>query len=71
LDLKELKYWCKVEMFMSSDEGLELIEIIEKQQKELEDWKELFFLLKKDHDLLENFQTDEWIVKAKEMGVKL
>lgn len=42
-----------------------------RMKKEVEDWKELFYLLKKDHELLENFQTEEWIIKAKKMGIEL
>ncbi|MNW14450.1 hypothetical protein D3C71_2126770 [compost metagenome] len=44
---------------------------IEQQQQEIEDWKELFFLLKKDHETLENFQTNDWMVKAREMGIDI
>ncbi len=32
-------------------------------------WEELFYLLKRDHELLENFQTNEWMVRAREMGI--
>lgn len=41
----------------------------ERLKTSLEDWKELFFLLKKDHELIENLQTGEWIEKAGEMGI--
>lgn len=50
-------------------------EAVEKEngslKETLEDWKELFFLLKDDYSLLENFQTNEWLVKARKMGIKL
>jgi endonuclease I len=36
---------------------------------QIEQWKELFFLLKSDHELLENWQTNEWMVKARKMGI--
>jgi hypothetical protein len=38
-------------------------------KREIEQWKELFFLLKSDHELLENWQTNEWMKKAREMGI--
>jgi hypothetical protein len=37
--------------------------------EEKDNWKELFFLLKSDYEKLENFQTNEWMVKAREMGI--
>jgi hypothetical protein len=40
IDLEELKEDCKVEMFMLSSEGLQLIEIIEQQQEEIKRLKE-------------------------------
>jgi hypothetical protein len=40
MDIKALKEECKVEMFFLYSEVLELIEIIEQQQKELDQWKE-------------------------------
>lgn len=40
-----------------------------RQQKEVEDWKELFHLLYSDHITLENFQTEEWRIKANKMGL--
>jgi small-conductance mechanosensitive channel len=40
-------------------------------REEKEHWKELFFLLKSDHEKLENFQTNEWMVKAREMGIDI
>lgn len=42
-----------------------------RQKKELEDWRELFYLLYNDHIRLENFQTEEWKTKAKKMGVDI
>jgi hypothetical protein len=38
---------------------------------QIEQWKELFFLLKSDHELLENWQTNQWMVKAREMGINV
>lgn len=46
----------------SSDNVIEL-------KKEIEQWKELFFLLKKDHESLEKYETNEWITKAREMSI--
>lgn len=40
-----------------------------RQQKELDNWKELFYLLYNDHIKLENYQTEEWKIKAKKMGL--
>lgn len=40
-------------------------------KKQLDDWIELFYLLKNDYDLLENFQTNDWMVKAREMGINI
>lgn len=48
------------------------LQIENKQLKEeLKEWKELFLLLKSDHELLENFQTQEWKEKARKMGIQL
>lgn len=38
-------------------------------KSQIEEWKELFFLLKSDHELNENFQKNEWMVKARRMGI--
>lgn len=38
-------------------------------KREIEEWKELFFLLKSDHELNENFQSNEWMLKARRMGI--
>ncbi|MEK4025360.1 hypothetical protein [Sporosarcina sp. FSL W7-1283] len=43
----------------------------EKIKTEIEDWKELFYLLKSDHSLLENFQTNEWMTKARNMNIEI
>ena len=42
---------------------------IKEDDATIEQWKELFFLLKNDFELLENFQTGEWVEKAKELGI--
>jgi hypothetical protein len=42
IDLEELKQECTEEMFVYSDVCLKLIEIIEEQQKELNQWREEF-----------------------------
>ena len=47
------------------------IDVMEKQQKEIEDWKELFFLLKSDFEKLENFQTYDWKIKARQMDLEV
>jgi hypothetical protein len=36
---------------------------------QIEEWKELFFLLKSDHELQENWQTNEWMSKARQLGI--
>lgn len=46
-----------------------LVRRIKELEKEKEQWKELFYLLKSDHELLENWQTNEWMVKARELGI--
>lgn len=62
-------------MLDSFNENIEIRQLkaenekLKEQLTLLEDWKELFFLLKKDHELIENLQTGEWIEKAGEMGI--
>lgn len=38
-------------------------------KRQIEDWKELFYLIKSDHEKNENWQTNDWMVKAREMGI--
>jgi hypothetical protein len=40
MNLKTLKEDCEIEMFIDTDTCLKLIEIIEQQQRELDQWKE-------------------------------
>jgi hypothetical protein len=44
---------------------------VKSTEKDLEDWKELFHLLKSDHFLDATNQTGEWEIKAKAMGLSL
>ena len=41
-------------------------EVIASELK-LEEWKEMFYLLKSDHEKLENFQTEEWKEKYRKL----
>ncbi|MGF7535013.1 hypothetical protein AAGG74_15190 [Bacillus mexicanus] len=42
-----------------------------KLKADLEEWVELFTLIKKDKRLSENKQTNEWMNKAREMGLDI
>lgn len=42
-----------------------------KLKADLEEWLELFTLVKKDKRLSENKQTNEWMIKAREMGLDI
>lgn len=44
-----------------------LYERVEELERELKDWKEMFYLLKSDHELDENWRTDEWRVKHRNL----
>lgn len=50
---------------------VELRSINAKLEKDIVNWKELFYLLKDDHYLIENFQTQEWEDKARAMGITI
>lgn len=41
------------------------------QANQIDDWQQLFYLLYKDFCSLENWRTDEWEAKAKEMSIEL
>lgn len=42
-----------------------------KLKADLEEWVELFTLIKKDKRLSENKQSNEWMNKAREMGLDI
>lgn len=59
----------KCQQSVPSDIKIKMHTVNDGDATTIEQWKELFFLLKSDFELLENFQTGEWIKKAKEMGI--
>ena len=62
---KEIKFRDDSENILVNVSYLrDLVELVEQ-------WEELFFSLKRDHELLENYQTNEWKVRAGEMGVDI
>ena len=61
--MQDWKTASKVFVEMLAEE----IEENKKLNKNLNDWKEAFYLLKKDHELVENFQTGEWQLKLESL----
>ena len=58
-------------MFLSQSEKSEVISKLTQEnyqlRKQIRLWKEAFYLLKSDHEILENFQTGEWREKLKKL----